>query len=293
MLYFDNHPKYHYGSIKQMFWAGLHFPLHLGIIGVVEGSQQLALARHIYSNLLKLQDGVIYYCVKQNQEGTVLRDNLAKVVKSFGLEDKLESKDSVGAILSDLYTITNQTGLCSPTNITAIPAGQSLPTAFNSFMGDTFSGLFEATGLNLPQDIDPEVLAPGTFLTLYVFFWASIVMIMACLAILMALTANEEHRPKLFDSLAIKGRIVGIVLGLIGAAIAASSLALHKFIASVGILPTAAAILAVVLVFDWLGRLLSRRRARDEWIEEESDGTFRGSLSQSQTVSPSQTRSPA
>jgi len=47
MLYFDNHPTGHYGTIRQQIWAVLHFPLHLSIVGVVEGAQQLAAARYV------------------------------------------------------------------------------------------------------------------------------------------------------------------------------------------------------------------------------------------------------
>lgn len=43
--YFDNHPHGGYGTIKQQWWAGAHFCLHLGYVGVVEGSNQLAICK--------------------------------------------------------------------------------------------------------------------------------------------------------------------------------------------------------------------------------------------------------
>lgn len=43
--YFDNHPHGDYGTIKQQWWALAHFFLHLGYVGVVEGSNQLAICK--------------------------------------------------------------------------------------------------------------------------------------------------------------------------------------------------------------------------------------------------------
>jgi hypothetical protein len=42
MFYFDYTPKnVHYGSIRQQFWAVLHFPFHLAIVLSVEGLRQV------------------------------------------------------------------------------------------------------------------------------------------------------------------------------------------------------------------------------------------------------------
>jgi hypothetical protein len=53
-LYFDNFPHGHYGTIRQQVWSVLHFPFQLAIVGVVEGSQQVALARYVIKNCTAL-----------------------------------------------------------------------------------------------------------------------------------------------------------------------------------------------------------------------------------------------
>jgi hypothetical protein len=43
MLYFDALPDYHFGSIRQQFWAFLHFPFHLFLVLSVEGIAQFVI----------------------------------------------------------------------------------------------------------------------------------------------------------------------------------------------------------------------------------------------------------
>lgn len=266
-----------------MLWACLHFPLHLAIIGVVEGSQQIALGRYIFKNLVQLQDYVISACVVQHLDGIALRDTLIANVKTFGLADKLESRDFATVVLDDLYLVANQTGICSVASLAVSNPDGDVPQAFRDFFGDVFSGLYQSTGVKLPQGVNPESLAQGAFLTIYVFYWSSIIMLMIVLAALMWLTKNKEHRPKIFDTLAIYGRLVGCALGLVGGTVAASTTALNKFIASPGILPTCATILFVVIVFDWIGRQLAKKRSRDVWIEAD-EGNFRGQSADESTA---------
>lgn len=79
MLYFDNHPHYHYGTIRQQFWSALHFPFHLAIVGVVEGSQQIALARYVFKSTAKLMGDIELYCTRQQLEGN---DPPSRVLRS-------------------------------------------------------------------------------------------------------------------------------------------------------------------------------------------------------------------
>lgn len=43
MLYFDALPDYHFGSIRQQFWAFLHFPFHLVLVLFMEGTAQFVI----------------------------------------------------------------------------------------------------------------------------------------------------------------------------------------------------------------------------------------------------------
>jgi hypothetical protein len=43
MLYFDALPDYHFGSIRQQFWAFSHFPFHLFLVLFLEGMAQFVI----------------------------------------------------------------------------------------------------------------------------------------------------------------------------------------------------------------------------------------------------------
>ena len=69
MLYFDNHPHGHYGTIRQQLWSALHFPFHLAVVGVVEGSQQIALARYVFKSMAKFMKEIEIHCTIQQLDG--------------------------------------------------------------------------------------------------------------------------------------------------------------------------------------------------------------------------------
>ncbi|KAH9215578.1 bacterial low temperature requirement A protein-domain-containing protein [Leptodontidium sp. 2 PMI_412] len=139
MFYFDNHPNHHYGTIRQQFWAGLHFPLHIGIVGVVEGSQQIALTRQIFKMFSEVEDQIHRICVIQHLDGTALADALTTIVKSMKLEEKLESKDQASLVLSEVIALSNQTGICSEANTANLSGLAKFPADFNNFRGSVLA----------------------------------------------------------------------------------------------------------------------------------------------------------
>lgn len=180
MFYFDNHPRHQYGTIRQQFWAGLYFPLHIGIIGVLEGSQQIAIARYIFKTFMKLEKDIHTFCVMQNLDGVALRDSIISAIKSLKLEDKLESKEQAALAFQEVYAVTNITGICSVANTQNLPPLSSFPADFNEIMIDVFGALFQSTGIKLPSRIDPAQLAKSTFLTVYIYYWVSICLTVIC-----------------------------------------------------------------------------------------------------------------
>ena len=107
MLYFDNHPHGHYGTIRQQIWSILHFPLQLAIVGVVEGSQQIVLARYVIKSWLKLAKDVGYYCGALGYEGEQLYKHLADSISYFQLDSKVESSNQLLLIQEDLWAVVH------------------------------------------------------------------------------------------------------------------------------------------------------------------------------------------
>lgn len=272
MFYFDNHPNHHYGTIRQQFWAGLHFPLHIGIVGVVEGSQQIALTRQIFKMFSEVEDQIHRICVIQHLDGTALADALTTIVKSMKLEEKLESKDQASLVLSEVIALSNQTGICSEANTANLSGLAKFPADFNNVMIDLLGAIFQSTGIKLPSGVDPSELARSTFLTVYIYFWGSIFTTMVSFAALFWLTKHKEQRAVFFEHMAIGARIAAALVAAVFGAIAASQTGLYYYIKSPGILPTVAGLFFLVVCADRVGRQISVRRLRQESGNREAEG---------------------
>lgn len=277
-LYFDNHPEHHPGTIRQQLWAFLHFPLHIGIIGVLEGSQQIAIARSIFTQLMKIESAIHTYCVTQNLDGNALVDAITKAVKELKLEDKLESKAQAALVYSGISNLAGVTEICSPTNTTGLSGKYDIPDSFADIMLDVFGALFQATGINLPKDIDPTTLASSTYMTVYAYYWASIALTFVSFLVLFCLTSPKEHRAVLFERVAIGNRIVAAIVAVIGGSIAANRWALYTFIRSPGILILVAGVFGTVLLVDRIGRRACVARLRAEGVLRDDAGTNAGSI---------------
>ncbi|KAH6691152.1 bacterial low temperature requirement A protein-domain-containing protein [Leptodontidium sp. MPI-SDFR-AT-0119] len=272
MFYFDNHPNHHYGTIRQQFWAGLHFPLHIGIVGVVEGSQQIALTRQIFKMFSEVEDQIHRICVIQHLDGTALANALTTIVKSMKLEEKLESKDQASLVLSEVVALSNQTGICSEANTANLSGLAKFPADFNNVMIDLLGAIFQSTGIKLPSGVDPSELARSTFLTVYIYFWGSVFTTMVSFAALFWLTKHKEQRAVFFEHMAIGARIAAALVAAVFGAIAASQTGLYYYIKSPGILPTVAGLFFLVVCADRVGRQISVRRLRQESGNREAEG---------------------
>jgi hypothetical protein len=117
MLYFDNQPKQHYGTIRQQIWSALHFPLHLAIVGVVEGAQQLVLAHYTLTSADKFGTKLVEICVKKKLDGAKLRDALTNALAYYAFEDKPETFAQSQVIMERVWFLGNTTGVCSADSI--------------------------------------------------------------------------------------------------------------------------------------------------------------------------------
>ncbi|KAL3428437.1 hypothetical protein PVAG01_01946 [Phlyctema vagabunda] len=272
MMYFDNHPHYHYGTIRQQIWAGLHFPLHLAIVGVVEGSQQIALSRFVFKQLLSVQSALVRACVTENLDGTELASSVISAIENLNLKNK----EQTALIIQDVYNASNMTGVCSVANTTNLPELAPVPAAFFDVLRDTFGAVFEATDIKLPSDIEPVALARTTFFTIYVYYWSSIGIVFVASATLLWLTRHKEHRPKQVDIWALIGRALAALFAMGMLAAAASKVFLYRYIRSSAILPTVTVLIFLVVCFDRTGRQLGRRATREYIQASRITSCFRG-----------------
>ncbi|KAF2465861.1 uncharacterized protein BDR25DRAFT_269450 [Lindgomyces ingoldianus] len=250
-LYFDNFPHGHYGTIRQQIWSILHFPFQLGIVGVVEGSQQVATARYVLKTYQKTTKQVVQYCVKENLDGAKLRDTLQKMVDYFQFDKKLETYGFQNVTTNDVWLIGNTTGICSPENSSTYE-NEEWPKEFVELVYNIFSGVFNGLGMKIPvaklEEKTSIDIAEKSWKIVYLYYWISFCTVMACSIAFLFLI--RRHKADLFDFVSVIVRMIALAIGGILIALIANTKALYNFIASPAVLPTCLSLLFLVLLFD-------------------------------------------
>ncbi|OMP88644.1 hypothetical protein BK809_0005363 [Diplodia seriata] len=266
LLYFDPAPTHHIGSIRQLAWAALHFPLHLSLIGIVEGSQQIALARYVFAALHRFQHAASSACLTQHLSGASLAAALAAAVAPFKLDEKLESRDQVPVIMAGIAAAGNATGVCSAENVAA--GGGGMPDVLRAVTTDVLGGLFESIGVTPPKGVGAYESARSAYFTLYVYYWASLLIAMLCLGAILWVVATSaasaskgKGRMDVFEKLALGSRAVVVVVAAGLGAGAANRLFIYNFLGSLAVLPVVAGLLGAVVLIDRLGRWLVLRKS--------------------------------
>ncbi|ORX97855.1 hypothetical protein BCR34DRAFT_496585 [Clohesyomyces aquaticus] len=262
-LYFDNFPHGHYGTIRQQIWSILHFPFQLAIVGVVEGSQQVATARYVLKTYQQTEDKIIKYCATDNLDGEALRDTLLKLVDYFELDKKLETAWLVPWAEDEVWKIGNATGICSPEAVSTYETGE-WPVEFYSLVQTLFDGVYTGLGMKIPVDKLKQIpvvdIAEKSFKTVYMYYWVSFCTLMACS--IMFLILIRRHKADVFDFVSIIVRGVALGIGVVLIALIANKDALFRFISSPAVLPTALSLLFLVLFFDRISAAFSNWRTR-------------------------------
>lgn len=251
-LYFDNFPHGHYGTIRQQIWSVLHFPFQLAIVGVVEGSQQVALARYVLKNWQKIDDSILQYCTVDNLDGGKLRDALLKLLDYWDFEAKYETYAFQELITNYTYVIGNDTGICSPANATSYIDSGVWPDSIAQVIIDMFDGVYIGLGMKLPVDkLEKSYaldIAIKSWKLVYLYYWTSFAVLIGSSIIFLILI--RRHKSDLFDWVSIGFRVVVLVIGgaLIG--LIANKNALYAYLRSWAVLPTCLILLFLILVFD-------------------------------------------
>lgn len=272
MLYFDNHPQGHYGTIRQQIWCILHFPLQLAIVGVVEGSQQVTLAWYVIKSFTKVIKDVDHYCGQLGYQGTELTDKLWNTIDYFQLYKKAESAGQLDVITQDLWVIGNDTSLCATGNLDKDMA--NWPKSISKMLHDVLGGIYESLGMDVPEDGDPAVVALHSWKIVYIYYWASILTLLICLMVCLHLI-RKGARVDIFDWFSMTARGLGVAASIAFLIVAAKSGAFYNLISSPAILPMVVGMFFAIITLDHIGRKLSNWRLRPGDVvfnEHDTDG---------------------
>ncbi|KAL1624844.1 hypothetical protein SLS54_003567 [Diplodia seriata] len=287
LTYFDNQPHGHYGTIRQQIWALLHFPFQLAVVGVGEGSQQLALARYIINSIAKFRHKIVQYCVDDGLEGDALVDKLSAAVKYYQLDKKPECYRQVLEIKTALAGLRNATGICTTHTSPSPDWPHAYPRDFETLVTKVGSGITMSTGMKMPADAEPWAVLQHSWRVVYVYYWSALFVVFACLIAFLALIRARRQRFDLFDATSIGGRVGMLALclffGAVGIAARQSASAsdddydddpthhheiYRRFLASGLVLPTGTFMLGVALAVDHVARALCNWRLRRQGYEQ-------------------------
>ncbi|KAK0647506.1 hypothetical protein DIS24_g7692, partial [Lasiodiplodia hormozganensis] len=178
--YFDNAPRGHYGTIRQQIWALLHFPFQLAVVGVGEGSQHLALARHITNYMKKFESKIIKACVKEGLEGDKLVKKLEEAVKYYQLDKKPECYRQVLQIKDSIAKLGNMTGICAKSYTKTFPSSTwdyAFPSDFSDLVTEVGSGVTMSTGMKIPVGEEPFGVLQHSWQIVYIYYWSALLAI--------------------------------------------------------------------------------------------------------------------
>jgi hypothetical protein len=253
-LYFDNFPHGHYGTIRQQIWSLLHFPFQLAIVGVVEGSQQVALARYVLKNYVKIDKSIVDYCVKQNLDGQKLQDKLVELLDYWQFDKKIETIAVNDRVMVFVESIGNATGICSPANATEYATTENWPEDIVMMTLEMFDGVYQGLGMKIGTDKLEEqnatLIAIKSWKVVYMYYWGSFCLLIACLITFLFLI--RRHKIDLFDFVSIISRCLALAVGAAMLALVANDDLLYGFIGSPGVLPTCLCLLFLIIFFDKL-----------------------------------------
>ncbi|KAF2761448.1 hypothetical protein EJ05DRAFT_498000 [Pseudovirgaria hyperparasitica] len=285
MIYFDNTPHGHFGTIRQQIWAFLHFPLHLSILGIVEGAQQLVRGRYWIHEVIDIATMVHEYCLS-GLDGTELSNALASSITSYKFEDKSIAGSDLPDLMRTLVTISNTPGLCNSTSIRDLPTSWTFDELYAAINGTALfdlvanfgSALYGSTIVdnNWPTQRTLDSVNRDEWSVPYSYFWGSLAIFAFVSHILISL--RRKTRADIFLFVQTLSRIlvlaVAIALGVVGSF---NDTFYYNFTDSPSVVTIAMGCLAFVFISDYIGRVASNWQVgkRNERLDIDDEGEKR------------------
>ncbi|KAJ5183710.1 hypothetical protein N7492_001326 [Penicillium capsulatum] len=269
-IYFDMSPRGPLGILAQQLWAQLHFPFHVALILLLEGSQILALTLDVTLKLRYLAQTFSFICEEPRPSPAKAVELIRSTIADMEIPYSRGATQEWGAISNLLHDLAEQP-LCPE-----LGRLRYLHTAsvFNDLMGNVTAALFSSMEIspNVQGDISRldsqqllqmymKVLA---FVYIYFFIVASLSMGLFALFVVL----SHRHERPLFLGLSVTVRIL-LAISLANLVLFASHFPLaYAFMTSPIILYAFTLTLLTVLLVDrLLDSLASRRDAagRRKW----------------------------
>ncbi|KAL4969326.1 uncharacterized protein BDV14DRAFT_196153 [Aspergillus stella-maris] len=162
--YFDLTPRHTMGTFAQQIWAQLHFPFHVVLILLLEGSQILALTLDITLKLQYLTETILFACEVPRPEPQAAIRLLRQTIEDMEIEYSRGAIREQMAIHGILNEIPNHQ-LC-PANGTI--GYVYISNLYNDLVGNVTSALFASMRIVPPRSAHVSTMSSSQLLRFYV-----------------------------------------------------------------------------------------------------------------------------
>ncbi|RMJ25647.1 hypothetical protein PHISP_03472 [Aspergillus sp. HF37] len=263
--YYALSPRSALGRFAHQLWAQLHFPFHIALILLLEGSQILALTLDITLKLTYLAETIMFACEEPRPRPgyaiSLLNSTIADMVIDYS-KGVINEQIAISDILGEL----SNGPLCPADDNPSATYGLTRER-MNDLMGNVTAALFSSMGMTPSEDEDISELDSTQLLRMYmevlglvyVYHFAAAALTMTLFAAFAVIA--RRHRSRVHNLVGIAARIVLAAL-LAGLCFFASSFALaFSFMTSPAILYAFTLVLLAVLLVD---RFLDHLAARND-----------------------------
>ncbi|KAJ5581195.1 hypothetical protein N7450_007496 [Penicillium hetheringtonii] len=289
-VYFDASPGRHLGRVSQQLWAQLHFPFHVALILLLEGSQILALTLDVTLKLKYLAETFSFVCEEPRPSTERAVELIRSTIADMEIPFSRGATQEWTAISSLLESLAEQALCPEPTSPVDSLGLQYTEDLLNDLMGNVTAALFSSMDITPSKKVDINLLDNQQLLQMYMKVLAFVYMYFFIVASLLMglftafLLLSRRHEHWLYQVLSVTTRVsLGIILASLVSFASHFPLAYSFMTSPIILYAFTLTLLAVLLVDRLLDGLASRRaaagrRKRNENIQLEHIASGRGMM---------------
>ncbi|KAI5304289.1 hypothetical protein KEM56_006660 [Ascosphaera pollenicola] len=261
--YFDLSPRQKVGKIRQCIWVALHFPLHVALILLSEGSGILASTLDIFVKIRNLGILLKSACKPGTDTALAFVTRINATVDSMNIDftkSKLSEEHAIETIMKELF---EKPPLCDETST----FGALTLQRSHDLMGNVTTSLFTSMGIEVPAKpnvAEDRLLMEYLDLLGFVYLYYFVVAALSMLVFAAFIPLTRQHSIRLFRYISIAFRLVMAAFLATLTAIITNYNAAYRYMTSPMIIFTYALVLLIGLVVDRVLDAMTARRVAQE-----------------------------
>jgi hypothetical protein len=261
--YFDNHPHGHYGTIRQQWWALLHFFLHLGYVGVVEGSNQMATFYYALRQIVSFETKMHSAC-----DLNYSNEELVSYINGTLSYLKLQKYATIEYNTVQL-AFTDLLDHASWPNQDMCASSDALGYLTKNVLLPTRDAILARYGV-MPSEGEDHFF--HTLQVTYTYYWCSLALTLITLLVFVWVV-RRHHRDR-FEWIRMSWRILMAILSLAIMFLRFSKVTLIRYLMSPTVVVTVVVMMTLTLVIDRICRVLGVKRFKRHYqvpVDHDSD----------------------